>query len=255
MEAPPDAVLMKASTGAPLLCEKAVGKGRVLVFTSSPDRSWTNFPIRPSYLPWTHQLVAYLTRGPLGRSAFHLTGDVVELTAEGGEPSGPLLVEKPDGRTAAAHWNDRTRAMEFAETEQPGVYAVKTPDGKTAGKFAVNTENYESRLVYLDDVLGGPPGAADRRAKVEAGLKKSRLVNRPLAAFVDDPAQASHAGGMGDPNVWVWVLLGVLVVAEPTLANRISSLLYSRPAKAPVIAPAAPAPAASGAPLQEVSAP
>ena len=256
IDAPPSSVLMKASTGAPLLCEKTVGKGRVLVFTSSPDRSWTNFPIRPAaYLPWTHLLVAYLTQGPLARDAFHLTGDAVEVTAEGGEPSGPLLVEKPDRRTAAAHWNDTTRAMEFAETELPGVYVVKTPDGKTVGKFAVNTESYESRLVYLDDVLGGSPGGGDRRAKVEAGLKKSRLVNRPLAAFVDDPGEAGPAGGLGDPNVWVWVLLGVLVVAvaEPTLANRISSLLYSRPRPAPAFTSEARTPEASSQP--EVSVP
>ncbi len=258
IDAPPSSVLMKSGAGAPLLCEKAVGKGRVLVFTSSPDRSWTNFPIRPAYLPWTHLLVAYLTQGPLARDAFHLTGDVVELTAAGGEPSGPLLVEEPGKRTAAAHWNDRTRAMEFAETEQPGVYVVKTPDGKIVGKFAVNTESYESKLVYLDDVLGGPPGAADRRAKVEAGLKKSRLINRPLAAFVDDPSEAAPAGGLGDPNVWVWVLLGVLIVAvaEPTLANRISALLYSRPRPAPALTSgsrtAAPSPQASSQPEASV---
>jgi hypothetical protein len=238
IEAPPESVLMKASTGAPLLCEKAVGKGRVLVFTSSPDRSWTNFPIKPAYLPWTHQLAAYLTQGPLGRDAFHRTGDVVELTAEGGEPSAPLRVKKPDGRSAGARWNDQTRAMEFDETEQPGVYAVETANGKPAGLFAVNTENYESKLVYLDDSLGGPPGAADRRAKIEAGLKQSRLANRSVA-FVDDPAEAGRAGGFGDPNVWVWVLLAVLAVAvaEPTLANRISALLYSRPRPAPELSP------------------
>jgi hypothetical protein len=252
----PAAVLMRANTGAPLLCEKAVGKGRVLVFTSSPDRSWTNFPIKSSYLPWTHQLVAYLTQGPLGRDTFHVAGDVVELTAEGGEPSAPLRVKKPDGRYTAARWNDQTRAMEFGETEQPGVYAVETADGKPAGLFAVNTENYESKLMYLDDLLADRPGGGDRRAKVEAGLKESRLANRPLAAFVDDPADVGRTGGRGDPNLWVWVLLAVLAVAvaEPTLANRISALLYSRPAKPPAVAPLAPAPAASEAPLQEASA-
>jgi anti-sigma-K factor RskA len=89
-------------------------------------------------------------------------------------------------------------------------------------------------LVYLDDLLADNPGA-DRRAKVEAGLKKSRLANRPLSAFVDDAEQASRASGWGDANVWVWILLAVLAVAvaEPTLANRISALLFARPRTAP----------------------
>jgi hypothetical protein len=236
---PPASVLMKASTGktsVSLLCEKAVGKGRVMLFTSSCDRSWTNFPIRPAYLPWARQLAAYLTQEPLSRDTFHLTGDVVQLTHAGAEESAPLRVKKPDGQYAAAQWNESAKVMEFADADRGGVYTVEAADHKPAGLFAVNTENYESKLVYLDDLLANNPGA-DRRAKVEAGLKKSRLANRPLSVFVDDPEQASRTGGWGDANVWVWILLAVLAVAvaEPTLANRISALLFSRPQRAPVI--------------------
>jgi hypothetical protein len=234
---PPASVLMKASTGmisVPLLCEKAVGKGRVMLYTSSCDRSWTNFPIRPAYLPWARQLAAYLTQEPLNRDTFHLTGDVVQLTQAGAEASTPLRVKKPDGQYTAAEWNEAAKVMEFADADRAGVYTVETADHRPAGMFAVNTENYESKLVYLDDQLANNPGA-DRRAKVETGLKKSRLANRPLSAFVDDPEQASHTGGWGDANVWVWILLAVLAVAvaEPTLANRISALLFSRPRIAP----------------------
>jgi hypothetical protein len=159
-----------------------------------------------------------------------LTGDVVQLTQAGTEGSAPLRVKKPDGRYAATEWNEAAKVMEFANADRAGVYTIEAADHKPAGLFAVNTENYESKLVYLDDLLADNPGA-DRRAKVEAGLKKSRLANRPLSAFVDDAEQASRAGGWGDANVWVWILLAVLAVAvaEPTLANRISALLFSRP--------------------------
>ena len=73
----------------------SVGKGRVMLFASSCDRSWTNFPIRPAYLPWARQLAAYLTEEPMGRDTFHLAGDVVQLTPPGGEPPGPMRVKKP----------------------------------------------------------------------------------------------------------------------------------------------------------------
>ena len=146
---PPAAVLMEASTGkasVPLLCEKAVGKGRVLLFTSSCDRSWTNFPIRPAYLPWVRQLAAYLTQEPLNRDTFHLTGDVVALTPAGAETPAPLRVKKPDGQYAAASWNEADKVMEFADADRAGVYTVETADRKPVGLFAVNTENYESKL-------------------------------------------------------------------------------------------------------------
>jgi hypothetical protein len=255
---PPAAVLMKASTGAPLLCEKAVGKGRVMLFTSSCDRSWTNFPIRPAYLPWARQLAAYLTEEPLGRDTFHLAGDVVALTPLGGEPSAPLRVKKPDGQYAPARWSEQDRATEFTEADHAGIYAAETADRKPVGLFAVNTESYESKLTYLDEPFASLADP-DRRARVEAGLKQSRLANRPLVAFVDDAAEAAHAGGGGDPNVWVWVLLVVLAVAvaEPTLANRISALLFSKPRATPDLSPAVrPLPAGAAAtPLQEASVP
>jgi hypothetical protein len=233
------AVLMRTNSGAPLLVEGAVGKGRVLLFTSSCDREWTNFPLRPSYLPWVHRLTAYLTQEPSRRETFHLTGDVVELApAEGG---GAPRVRKPDRTAAFARWDAATGLPEFDETEQPGVYAVEAADGKPAGLFAVNLEAYESKLTYLD----------------EAGVKAGRLASRPLAVYVDDPAQLPAAGG-GDSRLWAWVLLLVLAVAvaEPTLANRISAAFFARPRAVPSPAPAgrsAP-PAREPSPTAEVAA-
>ena len=185
------------------------------------------------------QLAAYLTQEPLNRDTFHLAGDVIALTPAGADSSAPLRVKKPDGQYEAARWNDETKQLEFLGAEHTGVYAVGTADRKPVGLFAVNTENYESKLTYLDDALADRPGA-DRRAKVETGLKESRLANRPTAAFLGDADQPMAAGGFGNPNVWVWVLLAVLIVAvaEPTLANRISALLFTKSRPAPDLTPA-----------------
>ena len=57
-------VLMRTDTGAPLLCEHAFGEGTVMVFASSCDRDWTNFPVRPAFLPWIYRLVGYLSSKP-----------------------------------------------------------------------------------------------------------------------------------------------------------------------------------------------
>ncbi|HEV3023369.1 MAG TPA: BatA domain-containing protein, partial [Pirellulales bacterium] len=73
------AVLMRANTASPLLVEKVFGKGRVMLFASTCDRDWTNFPVRPAYLPWIYRLVGYLAQEPLARQGFYHTGDVVPL--------------------------------------------------------------------------------------------------------------------------------------------------------------------------------
>ena len=171
---------------------------------------------------------AYLTQGPIGRDAFHLAGDVVELaTDEGGEPSQPLLVEKPDKRTAAAHWNDRTRAMEFTETEQPGVYTVKNADGKTVGMFAVNTESYESKLTISTTSLAGGAPDDDRRGEGRGQLRKP-LRQSAAGGVRGRPRPRRRSRRAGDPNGGCGCCSACWsrAVAEPTLANPCAALLF-----------------------------
>jgi hypothetical protein len=144
---------------------------------------------------------------------------------------------KPEGKRAPARWNAETQMLEFAEADEAGVYAVEGADGKDAALFAVNLENYESNLTYLDELLADRPGAGGRREAVEAGLRERLAAGEGTPVrFVDDPGQLSEGGGWDDGRLWVWVLLIVLAVAvaEPTLANRISAALIARPRAAPV---------------------
>src|SRR5262249_46187724 len=149
----------------------------------------------------------------------------------------------PDGSLGyAAMSNDPDRPLAFTDTAQPGIYTLVTPGKKEAAAtdppagrqtdplFAVNLESYESKLVYLDDVLATPPesGSAsprERAAKMEAGLKE-RLPGRPLLTYVEDARQLADVSLAARRGIRLWdlVLAVVLVLAlfEPWLANRIS---------------------------------
>jgi hypothetical protein len=54
-------VLAKAAGGEPLLVEGRLGEGKVLVFASTADREWGDWPQTRLYVPLVHQLVGYLT--------------------------------------------------------------------------------------------------------------------------------------------------------------------------------------------------
>jgi hypothetical protein len=99
------AVLMRTNAGAPLLVERAFGKGRVVVFASTCDRDWTNFPVRPSYLPFTHRLVAYLAQEPAAAQTFYATGDAVPVPVAATEGLPQVQVKKPDGGLGFAVMN------------------------------------------------------------------------------------------------------------------------------------------------------
>jgi hypothetical protein len=236
------AVLMRASTGAPLLCEKAFGKGRVLLFTSTCDRDWTNFPTRPAYLPWVYQLVGYLAQDPLVPQAFYTTGSRVRVPVSAAEGIPQLVIKKPDGTLGRVTTSpeDPDDPVGFTDTAQTGIYTLLAPDQKDkAPLVAVNLDGYESRLTSLDDVLAEPgTDAATRTEKVEAGLKEY-FPGRPLVTYVDDPSGVSEASLSARRGVKLWdiVLAVVLFIAlfEPWLANRISARHYSLgPQAAPV---------------------
>ena len=233
---------MKASNGAPLLCEKSFGKGRVMLFASTCDRDWTNFPIRPVFLPWTHRLVAYLAQQSLGHQSPHRTGNVVRLPSSATDTGTPLLVKKPNGAVSSARLiGDDSPTFEFDDTSQPGIYTLLKPDQKgPAGLFAVNLDGYESDLTYLNDVLDeeiSDPALTTPEARMLAALKNRW--DRPVISYIESPGEAA------DPlstirhgfKLWDYVLIVVLFMAllEPWLANRISARLYGRPRAVPAV--------------------
>jgi hypothetical protein len=238
MEVPAANVLMKASTGSPLLVEKRFGRGRVLVFTSTCDRDWTNFPIRPAFLPFVHRLVVYLAQEPLGMQAFTHTGAVARIPVPALKGDTPL-VKAPDGKSAdAVLESGDTPALVVTNTTVPGIYTLLTPDQKGAlGLFAVNLEDYESDLTYLDDALDGRGEGDSREARIESGLKD--LLGRSQVVYVGEPEQTAEAvsAARGGFKLWDGLLLIVLGIAlfEPWLANRISARHYVKPRAAPLV--------------------
>jgi len=234
---PSSAVLMRASTGSPLLLLKPFGKGRVMAFTSSCDRDWTNFPVRPAFLPWVHRLVGYLAQEPMGRTGFFATGEKVPVPVAASEGLTPITVRKPGGALVPpVATGDPAEPLAFTETAEAGVYTLIDPGKPDARRaFAVNLESYESDLRYLDDVLAGgdgPGSPAGRTARVEAGLR-DLLPGRPSITYIADPARTGDYTRSARRGVRAWDLVLAIVLGialfEPWLANRISLLYYSPP--------------------------
>jgi hypothetical protein len=232
-------VLMRTNTGTPLLCEKAFGKGRVILFTSTCDRDWTNFPVRPAYLPWLYRLVGYLAQEPLSRQTYYATGDRIPIPASATQGLTQVQVKKPksdDTIGYATAGGDPQHPLEFTDTLQPGVYTVFTPGKKgPAGLFVANLEGRESDLTYLDDELAereDPGSYPTREAKIEAGFREL-LADRPLVYYVDEPAQTGDVAlaARRGFRLWDFLLIVVLGIAlfEPWFANRISMRHYVRP--------------------------
>lgn len=62
-ETPEDEVLIRLETGDPLLIERPLGNGRLLLYTSSLDREWNDLPKEPVFVPFVAGLSDHLLGG------------------------------------------------------------------------------------------------------------------------------------------------------------------------------------------------
>jgi aerotolerance regulator-like protein/VWA domain-containing protein len=177
-EAPGRRIVLRYENGAPALVDAEVGRGRVLLLTTSVDREWTDLPIRPGFLPLVQEAARYLAAVPSGdATATVIVGGKREIVL--GADDRRLEVVKPNGESRwlspPAHGSDtRTKhGVLFDETDEPGLYRVRAAraDGTVSDRpdaaFAVTLDASESDPARLADDkrpdrvsargAGGPP--------------------------------------------------------------------------------------------------
>jgi hypothetical protein len=135
----------------PAVIESEVGKGIVVLFLSSLDRDWNDFPIQPTYLPWIQRWTQYAARG---------LENISQQDLLVGEPfrkktmDSRWIILSPDGNL------HKLEKEVFSDTFQPGVYRIfslpandmanfnlseKLPQGaQPFGTFTVNIDTRES---------------------------------------------------------------------------------------------------------------
>jgi hypothetical protein len=136
-----DRVLIRLDDGAPLLIERTLGAGRVLLFTSSLDREWNDLPVQPVFVPFVAGLANHLLGGAGFTSEAELgsTLAVRALGLTGGQ------IFDPRGQKALG----LGAGSEDVLLDQVGFYEVV--GGGTTELVAVNFDPRESDLTLIDD--------------------------------------------------------------------------------------------------------
>ncbi len=190
-------VLARLSDGSPLLVEKALGGGRVLVFASTFDNVANDFPLQPAFVPFVEQTAHYLG-GVEAAPPNYTVGSYVDLRTAG-EPGGSVEVIGPDGQRALS-LSEAARARNLALVRE-GFYDVRRTNGKHE-LAAVNPDRRESDLSLIP-------------AETLALWKNTGNASAESSA----PGQAASQHKI---DFWWYVLLmGLIVaVAESVLGNR-----------------------------------
>jgi hypothetical protein len=184
-------VLLRYSDGLPALLERRVGQGRVVLFTSSLDDDWTDFPLRSIYVTLMHQFARGLSGSLLFEGSPELeVGARLPLPVPP-DSRRPAWVQAPDGseiRLEAAAADGEGRVL-FGETRAAGHYSLywggapgETPS--LVGRFSVRVPQAESRLVAVDAnrLLSAVPGLIFHgQGEAVAEARRGEIVRRASA--------------------------------------------------------------------------
>jgi hypothetical protein len=192
-------VAAKLGDETPLLLEKQLGEGRVLVFASTFDNISNDFPLHPAFVPFIEHTANYLARQE-ETPANYLVGSYLELR-QAKEQGAAAEVLDPKG-VRALSLEEATRAQNIP-LAMAGFYDVKRPSGRHE-LIAVNADRRESDL----DVIS--PDTLALWQNTAAGEKQRN---------------ATSGGETGAPKrleFWWYVLTAVLAlaIAESLLGNR-----------------------------------
>jgi hypothetical protein len=167
-------VVARLTDRTPVLLEKKVGDGRVLLLTSGLDNLTNDFPLHPVFVPFVEQTARYLA-GSESRSTSRAVNSFLELrTAK--EQAVSVEVVDPDGQRPLSLAEAAT-AQSYRLT-RAGFYELRLANGRR-DLVGVNPEVQESDLDVLSDEVqslwqGQVPGEESQQAAAARAAQDER---------------------------------------------------------------------------------
>ena len=166
-------VAARLTDQTPILLEKRLGEGRVLLLASGLDNVANDFPVHPDFVPFVEQ-TAFDLSGMQRRSGSQLVDSFLELRTSK-EQAVSVEVIDPDGRRPLS-LQEATTAQTYQLT-RAGFYEIRLANGRQ-DTVGVNPDRRESDLsVMPSDVLAlwsGNTGKQTAQASAaSAGQEKS----------------------------------------------------------------------------------
>jgi hypothetical protein len=189
-----DRTLIALDDGTPLLIERSVGAGRLLILTMPVDRRWNDLAIHPLFVHFIGAAASYLTQANANTSSALVGATVTTgLTAGGG---GQIF--DPEGRRVLGLAQSTTDRL---VPELTGFYEIRSSEATRW--LAVNVDTRESDLATL------PP---DFIARWQA-LRPQESTPSVTTAVTNEAKPISL-------GFWLLWLAAALLLAEVLLANR-----------------------------------
>jgi hypothetical protein len=197
-------VLARFDAGTPAVLERRVGRGRVLLWGSTLDQSWSDLPTKPVFLPFVHQAIRHLA-GYAEPQPWLTVGQVFNTSAVAARGDATQrVVLTPSGRRLPLD-DEGTDVLEL--TEQ-GFYEVRGDANQTDAIVAANVDPAEADLTPMDpnEIRAAAVGAGSEAAGGPTGV--------PLTPEAREKNQRLW---------WYLLVIGILLLgADTLLSNRMA---------------------------------
>jgi hypothetical protein len=220
-------LLHLAAAGGPILMERRIGEGTVLMLTSTADRSWNNLPLNPVLPLVVQQAITYLSRRPY-EAAFSVGQTaLLPLPVPSDVDPGEVTVTDPSGqiRQIQPQTAQGRPAVDLGLLDRAGFYEVEMQDGQATIPLAVNLDPRESDLRAAE--------ATTLRDQLATTSTRVAQAGAPLGSTI----RAQRVG----KELWIYFLLaGLAVVLIEAILARWFTRRKLQPSQGdPVAAPRA----------------
>ena len=140
--------------GHPAVIEKQFGKGRVLFFTTSADREWTDWPVEATYVLTVRSAALSIARPDIGEDDV-VAGHPLEYQPPAAAAVPVILNAHHDPRRShAAAAGPGKRAIHYPRTATAGIYSLSWTDAggnQQQHRLAASFDAAATDLTPLDD--------------------------------------------------------------------------------------------------------
>jgi Aerotolerance regulator N-terminal/von Willebrand factor type A domain len=195
-------VLARFDAGTPAVLERKVGGGRVVMWGSTMDVTWSEFPQRPVFLPFVHRTVRHLANYKEPQP-WVTVGQVLDPAATS-VLRGQRVVLTPTGKRLPID----DEGSDVVELSDQGFYELRGDNNQSATVVAVNVDPAEADLTAMDPkeiVAAAVGGAGEDEGATASGV--------PMTPEAKEKNQ----------RLWWYLLCAgiVLLAADTLLSNRL----------------------------------
>ncbi len=210
-------VLLAYADGSPALLERRLGRGRVLLLTTSADLDWSDLAASTGFLPLVQELCHHVARSPVRRTLREVVaGTPAVLRVPEGAQAARRTGPDGDSRDVDASAVAGRRELTLEDTWELGVHTVEYLDG-------------EGEPLGEEDLVVTPLAAESDLTPLAPEVRAA------LAGHPADVRSTAAASPERRADVWPWalLLLVVLLLSEATLLVRRRRPEVPLPAAAP----------------------